>query len=160
MNFRYLSDDETASKIRISSSRNHSYICIKNQKYMFGILNENDYPYIEKQIRFNHKKVNLKTTIYYICKQIDTYSRYIPGVGRVYTYYYNPIIEITRSKYEDEYESIKISEAIGELFRDDIKVVSSTLTSYNSTNTTFPYEYSLSSIYPSYITASNTSTTY
>jgi len=102
MNFRYLTIEDTEINSYVSSRKSYSYICVKsNLKFMFGIgTSFNDYPYIQSTIIKFHRNTKLKTTTYYICKQIESLFTYVPTFGRVYRYIYKPIIEITRSKYE------------------------------------------------------------
>jgi len=149
MNFRCLTDEDTEINSYVSSRKTFSYICTKsNFKYMFGIGTDfNNYPYIQNTIMKLHKKIKPKTTIYYICKQIESSFTYVPGYGRIYRYIYKPIIEITRSKHE----IIDVSNIDQKQEETPIEIpISTGCNTYSSTSGT------TSSYWGDYITAGNT----
>lgn len=63
---------------------------------------------IEKMIYSRNPRIRPQTSTYYICIQVDSKNRYVPGYGLIYTYKFKPIIEILRNKHE--IQSIKIEE--------------------------------------------------
>lgn len=160
MNFRYLTDDESKNH-HISLRRNSKYLVTNHlDRYLFSILDDiSNYPIITKLIRKHKRYIRLKSTIYYICEQTSSTSTYVQGIEKVYAYQYKAILEITRNKCEDVLENdIATTEAIGELFKPDIKEESSkpktTVQQYSTT------AYSTTDSWTDYITTSNTSTTY
>ena len=150
MNFRFLTDEDTEINSYASSRKNYTYICVKsNLKFMFGIRsNFNDYPYIQNTIIKFHKNIKPKTTIYYICKQIESSFIYVPSIGRVYHFIYKPILEITRSKYEviDMFHMKQKEEIIKEV---EIPIYTRTITDSCTISTT-------SGVYGDYITSDYT----
>lgn len=141
MNFRYIIED-TDIYSHISSTRNHSYICVDNaNKYIFSLLEDEirDYPLIDKLIKQYRPNTKFKITKYYICKQIDSSHTYVPAVGgRLYRYLYKRIIEVTRSKYEDNtLKHIEKKESV-ELPK-PIRIINQYTTSGTSTCNYLPY---------------------
>lgn len=82
------------------------YICVlkNSDKWIFALDSEeelHDYEQIQKNIIIEHRNIRFKTVTYIIKKQIGIKSWYVHSIGKVHVHVYEPVLEITRSKYED-----------------------------------------------------------